>query len=270
MYALDFEYDGRLLSQYGFIICEFDASSGANVADTGYDIQFEKVSRNHGKQHGLVSAEYEDCVTTTFQICKDPEGCDDLRISNDEYRDLARWLNRREFQKFRIVNEYEDDRPACYFNASFNIKKIMIADKLYGLELTAETDSPFGYGVTFDKTWTISKAGGNFELTDMSGDIGYICPEVIVTCKSAGTLTLKNSLYDVSTTLKNCTSGEVIHFYGDTQIIESSRSAHALYDDFNFEFLRAGNTLTTRKNTISSTLPCSIEIKYTPIIKDIP
>ena len=35
MFALDFEYDGRYLSDYGFIICDFNGSSGAEEITLG-------------------------------------------------------------------------------------------------------------------------------------------------------------------------------------------------------------------------------------------
>lgn len=44
MYALDFEYDGQYLSDYGFIICDFNSSSGADIVSAGSMITFNTVS----------------------------------------------------------------------------------------------------------------------------------------------------------------------------------------------------------------------------------
>lgn len=99
MRAIDFEYDNQYLSDYGFIICDFNFSSGANEVDAGSTITFNKISRHSGKRYGLSSTQYDECITTSFDICKNPDIYDpeDMEISNDEYRDIMRWLNRREF-----------------------------------------------------------------------------------------------------------------------------------------------------------------------------
>lgn len=49
MRAIDFEYDNRYLSDYGFIICDFNFGSGANEIDAGSTITFNKISRHSGK-----------------------------------------------------------------------------------------------------------------------------------------------------------------------------------------------------------------------------
>lgn len=49
MRAIDFEYDNQYLSDYGFIICDFNFSSGANEVDAGSTITFNKISRHSGK-----------------------------------------------------------------------------------------------------------------------------------------------------------------------------------------------------------------------------
>ena len=65
---------------------------------------------------------------------------DNLEISIDEIRLLTRWLNRKEFHKFKILNEEYFD---IYFEGSFNISKIEIDGKVYGLELELKTKRPF-------------------------------------------------------------------------------------------------------------------------------
>ena len=146
MNAIDFEYDGQYLSDYGFIICDFDGASGVDTISAGSTLTFNKVSQFNGRNFSLASTIYEECISTTFDICKDPEKYDkdEMEISTDEFRDMIRWLNRREFLKFQI---YDTDRDyeACYFNASFNIEKITIGEIVYGLRLTMETDKPFAY-----------------------------------------------------------------------------------------------------------------------------
>lgn len=272
MYAIDFEYDGQYLSDYGFIICHFDFSEGVSTADAGSKITFHKIARNKGKQYSLTSADYDECVTCTFDICKDPEKYEmvERQISNDEYRDLMRWLNRREFLRFQVFDEDDKERDTCYFNVSFNIEKVKIAEKLYGLRLTLESDAPFGYGQELTTNWNFSDVSVSKILSDMSDEVGYVYPDMVITVNQNGNLSIYNELENCTMTIKNCTVGEVITIRGKEQIISTSYSSHYIFNDFNWEFFKIGNTIDNRNNRISVSIPCSITFTYTPIIKDTP
>lgn len=227
------------------------------------------MKRSNGSRNGLTSTQYDECLETTFHICRDPECCKDLEISNDEYRDLVRWLNRHEYLPFRIINEPEQNGDACFYNASFNINKIFINSKLYGLELTVDTDAPFGHGWPFKKTWAVIK-NEQIEFYDYSDEAEFIRPNLEITCLEDGDLVVTNSLTGSLMRIDNCAKDEVITIDGDAQVITSSVEAHEIYNDFNFDFLTIGNTFDNRKNIIKCSLPCTLSIKYAPVIKDIP
>lgn len=269
MFAYDFEYDGQYLSDYGFTICSFNNSSDFEVVSAGSQITFNTVSRHRGKKYSLTGTQYDECVTTTFDICKDPCVYSDLLITNDEYREIVRWLNRNKFLKFQILNEDEEE-DACYYDASFNVEKVVINKELYGLEITMESNRPFGYGQELTFTWTVSDIAKSYTLCDMSDEIGYTYPSLTITCAESGNLKLYNEMEDSTMVINNVSSGEVISIDGSTHIITSSLSDHNLYDDFNFEFFKIGNVLGDRNNKITSSLKCTITLKYAPIIKDAP
>lgn len=269
MYAINFEYDGRYLSDYGFIICDFNSTSGANIVSAGSKITFNTVSRNKGKQYSLTSTQYDECIQTTFDICKNPDIYDDLIITDDEYRDLMRWLNRKEFLKFQIIDdEIFNERGTCFYEASFNIDKIKIREILYGIELTMETNKPFGYGKERYVSLDFNDISKSYLIKDVSDEIGYTYPLIIINCNADGDLSICNETEGCTMIIKNCNAGEVISVDGNTQIISSSDSSHNLYDDFNYEFFKISNTINRRNNRISVSLPCKLEIRYNPIIKD--
>lgn len=274
MRSIDFEYDGQYLSDYGFIICDFNFTNSATEINAGSVITFNKVPRNSGKQFGLLGTKYEECITASFDICKNPDIYDrrEMEISNDECRDIMRWLNRREFLKFQVIDDENDslERDTCYYNASFNVGKIKINERLYGMRLTMETDKPFGYGQEQMVSWTFSDSNISKILSDISDEIGYIYPTVIITVNRNGDLSLYNEQENCTTLIKNCTVGEVITLHGDTQIITTTYAAHDICADFNYEFFRIGNTINNRNNRISASLPCHVIIKYNPVIKDTP
>lgn len=269
MNTLDFEYDGRCLSDFGFIICSFDDNSGVITESAGSEITFNKVSRNGGKRYSLSSTQYDGCVEATFSICKNPCLFDDMAITDDEYRLLVRWLNREEFRKFRLIID-DPSYTQRYYNGSFNISKVKVADILYGLELTLETDKPFAYAARKTITLDFSDTSASNVVTDTSDKIGYIYPDITITCASSGDLAIYNKTLDSATVVKNCTAGEVITMNGDTLIIATSDTTHDICNDFNYEFFKIGNSYTNRENEITASLPCQIELRYYPIIKDSP
>lgn len=275
MRAVDFEYDNQYLSDYGFIICDFDFSSGTSTVNSGSNITFNKIPHNSGKRYSLSSTQYDSCVTTTFDICKDPDiyHGNDMEITNDEYRDIIRWLNRREFLKFHVIDAYCDSdgfRDTCYFNASFNAEKVLIDGKLYGVRLTMETNMPFGYGQERSVSWTFTDSNVVKILRDVSDEIGYIYPTVIISINQDGNLSLYNEMENCTTYIRNCKVGEVITMNGEMKTITTTYANHDICNDFNYEFFRIGNTINDRNNRISASLPCSVVIKYAPIIKDTP
>lgn len=269
MYAIDFEYDGRYLSDYGFIICDFNASSDANIVSSGSKLKFNTVAHNRGKKYSLTSTQYDECIQTTFDICKNPDLYDDLEISTEEYRNIVRWLNRQKFLKFRVFDD-ENELEPCYYEASFNISKVKISEILYGIELEMITNSPFGIGKEQYKSYDFQDTAKEYILKDMSDEIGYIYPTISITCYEDGDLTIYNDITNTRMTIANCLTDEVITIDGNTHSITTTKSSHDVYNDFNYDYFKIGNTINNRSNKISVSLPCKIELRYSPIIKNSP
>lgn len=261
MIAYDFEYDNLFLSNFGFMICKF-GSEGSQTISNGSHIVFNTVSMQNGARHDLASSTYDSCLESTFQICKNPCGIGNYEISIDELRTLSRWLNRTEFHKFKILNdEYVD----IYFEASFNINKIEINGKLYGLELELKTNRPFA--LQEPKKIVIKNLQKNGEkfIKDLSDVEGYIYPEIQITINESGNFSIYNEIEDRTTSIKNCVNGEVIKM--NYPIIESSVASHQIQNDFNWNFFRIANNFRNRMNNLIISLPCTIELTYSPTVK---
>lgn len=276
MYATDFKYGGKKLSDYNCIICDFDASSGASFISLGTKISFHTQSINKGKKYSLLDTTYDDCLQCTFDICKNPDlyDGDAAELTKAEYRAIARWLNRREFLKLTFLdcNGNEDENP-CYYDASFNVSKIEIAGKVYGLRAEMTTNRPFGYGQTKSAklTFTQSEYAETKSIDYISDEIGFCYPDVEIKCNASGTLSIKNLTAGCETQIKNCVEGETVTIKGNEMIISSSLQSHkTLCSDFNYTFLRLVNGLNSTENEMTASLPCEISIAYEPIIKDAP
>lgn len=271
MRTLDFEYAGRCLSDYRFIVCDFSDGSGVSEVSAGSTISFVKASRNHGTKYGLIYTKYDECMTTTFDICKNPDIFDglDMEINDEEFRQIVRWLNRKEFLPFHFIcdDESEKNFETCYYNASFNLSKLMLNEKLYGIRLEMETDAPFGYGDEKGFAWATTETNNSKTIEDTSDEIGYTYPTLIVTCKQDCDLTITNESEGCVSVISNCKAGETITMHGDTNIITTSYASHDICNDFNYEFFRIGNSISRTKNVITVSHPCDIVLKYSPIIK---
>jgi len=266
----DFEYDGQYLSDYGFIVCEFNANGSISEASAASPVSFVKVPRHSGTKFGLTHTKYTDCLSSTFDICKNPEiHGDDFEITADEFRDIIRWLNRKEFLPFHFLTDEGrvEDIETCHHNASFNVTKLMLDEVLYGIRLNMETDAPYGFGSDRVISWTASGKNERKMVSDISDEIGYIYPNISITIKEDCDFTITNESEGCSSVILNCKAGEVITMHGDTNIITTSYASHDICSDFNYDFFRIGNTAWRTENYITVSHPCDVELRYRPIIK---
>ena len=153
---------------------------------------------------------------------------------------------------------------------SFNVAKIKIAEVLCGIRLTMETDKPFAYGEEQLFDWTVSNSTTRYKVTDLSDEIGTTYPTIKIICSQAGDMTVYNDRDNKNVVIKNCSVGEIISIDGSIQTISTSLNSHKIQNDFNYEFPKIINTFDNRDNYFRFSLPCAVELSYTPIIKDVP
>lgn len=261
MIAMDFEYDGHLLSDFGFIICSFD-SSDMNTISNGSTLTLNTVPINNGSKYLLSGVKYDECVSATFGICKDVCTNDDLEISVEENSAIMRWLNRKNFYKFKII---EDDYLDIYFESTFNVNRVVINGKLIGYELQMMTNSPFAYKDTIRRRFTVDNINKPYVFIDDSDEVGFIYPEIRIEILEAGDLTILNEIENRETKILGCTKNEIIRM--NYPIIESSEGSHNIMDRFNFVFFRIANSYNEKVNRIYFSLPCRVTISYSPICK---
>lgn len=257
----DFQYDGLYLSEFGFMICNF-GTDGLQTISNGSQIIFNTVSTLHGNKHELLSTEYNDCLESTFQICKNPCYDDVPEITQSEFLDLTSWLSRKGFHKFKLL---KDDYLDLFFEASFNISRIELNGNLYGLELNMVTNRPFALKERQRILIKNLTKNGKKSFYDSSNEEGYIYPKMTITVKQSGDLSIYNALDKRTMIINNCTAGEILTL--EYPIITTSVASHAVQDDFNWKFFRIANTFINKKNELTISLPCEIELLYSPIVK---
>ena len=263
MKIYDFSYgeNNKKLSDFGFIICNF-GDKGLDTVSNGAVVSFDSVPVQNGVKHELVSSTYEDCLESTIQICKNPCTDNNMEIDQATFRELTRWLSRRKFLKFKpISNDYID----LYHEAIISVSRIELDGKLVGLELEIRTNRPFALKEPRIITINNTVQNGKHSITDVSHEEGHIYPYVEITINQSGNLNIHNAIEDRDTYIANCTAGEIITL--DYPVIQSSISSHNIQNDFNWSFFRVANTFDNNRNDLIISLPCSIKIEYSPIVK---
>ena len=261
MKASDFELNGRNLSDFGMMICVF-GSKGLETVSNGANITFNTVPIQGGKKHEITSTLYEDCLEATIQICKASCSKGIEEITSSEFRELTKWLGRNKFLKFKLLDE---DHMDLYYEAKFDISRIEIDGKLYGLELQVVTNTPFALKEPRKIIIENTVKNGTHSINDTSHEEGYIYPHTEITVSENGNLNIYNAIEDRNTIIKNCVQGETITM--DYPIIQSSISTHKIQNDFNWNFFRIANSYNNSRNDLTISLPCEIKMVYSPIVK---
>ena len=69
MRAYDFEYDDIILSDKGFMICNFNSDNSDTILN-GAEIKLTTTPFHNGDINYSICSEYDSRLTATFQICK--------------------------------------------------------------------------------------------------------------------------------------------------------------------------------------------------------
>lgn len=258
----DFEYDGMLLSDFGFIVCTF-GNDGTDTISNGSEITFNTTPVHNGEKQERASITYKKTIETTISICKNV--CDantKFSMSVDEVREMMRWLNRKEYLPFRIMT---DEMLDIYFSASFNVNRVEINGETVGLELEMQTNRPFATHGVKTNVLKFLEANGEKSVVNLSDDHGALYPRVKIECNASGNLSIYNALDDRTTYIGNVSDGEVITM--DNPIINTSLDSHAIQDDFNWNFLRLVSSYRENINRITASLPCTVTLTYEPVVK---
>ena len=273
---IDFEYANKRLSDFGYIICNFNNSSGVSDIEIGCDITFNTVKNNHSSIHYKTSTSYENVFSTPFDIMKNPCGKEekDLTISLDEASQIISWLNRHEYYKFKPL--LLNDSSVIHYYGSFNIKKKTIGEKLIGFTVTFTGNTPYALGEKITNRFDFIETDFNenneaeFSIYGVGDEYKNIYPTVTISPKTNCTdFIITNATTGKRIVLHNLLAGEIITLLGEHKILLSTMldSHTTLYNDFNYEWfdIQVNDHFSENKYTVNT--PCTISVEYEPIRK---
>lgn len=244
----DFIFDGRQLSDFGYIAIFEGSQDEVDVSV----MQYEEIKAALSDISYKVSHSYENNLTSTFHIMKDP--CEfydeDSYMTNDEISELTKWLARKQYKWFRFIDE--DDNDEIWYKAQFQVKKEFVGDKVVGLILTLNTNAPYGFTREFVNKYEIREASPEpYKIIVASDEEGQIFPGVKIISKSSQdfSLTIEFNGKQIETKIDNCVADEEITLGGENLQISSSVD-HDFTTDFNYVFPCINNLYGNSVNTL--------------------
>ena len=260
----DFIFDGQRLSDFGYIIVDFNSSTGvttSNVSKMSYtDVKAPLSHKSHN-----VSTTYDENLSKQIQIMKNHCMDDNIEITNDDLSQLSRWLCRTDYKQFKWIDDKDDDE--IFYNVKIDLSKIELGDTV-GFELNITSDSQFGYTRDIKNVMDFTGTTEN-TINVYSDDEGIIYPDVIITIKENGDLNLINGREpNRSTYISDCKENEIITIIGgDTLQISSNLETRDFSNTFNYKCPRLVSKYRDYYNAFTCNLKCIIEIKYRGIRK---
>lgn len=250
------------------MVCRFNSSGGADTVSAGAQLTFNTVAIRGGDKYALVNAEYGNCFSVTFDICKNVDTPSNGIISVSEMSKLMKWLTRKDFHQLTLIDKYDTGYNSIHYDGSFSASKVQVGGAPVGLQLVFTSNRPFGYGDAVTKLITIAQNNGSQSIQVDSDQVGVLYPDQVeITLGASGNLTISNNKDEQKMYFANCVQGQVITIDCVHKIVSSSLESHKLYNDFNFVFFRLVNCADNSDNVIQASIPCSIKIKYSPVKK---
>lgn len=253
MDATNFIFDGKSLSDFGFIICAFD---GETNTSTSPSITYTTLKVPDNDRRRFLSSNYEDVISFELSIAKYESKKINLPINAYEDRAIRKWLCREDgFHELVIEQE---DFYNIYYNAQINIVPQMVCGRIRGYRLTITTDNVYGYTEPLETEFNINSTSP-YNFLALSDKADYFYPIWEITPIQNGDLHLKilEDINQTNTILKSVKANSKITIDSENGIIEGIDP-----DNFNWQLPRIIQGYDETVNTITSTLPCHIKIIY--------
>lgn len=273
--AAEFEYDGIKSSVYGLYICSFDGMKNG-VSSLGNEITINSIKSPGGKRFIWTESVYETPLSFTFQVIKYDCTHGSMEIGARELAEIMRWLTRTD--NYHYLRFAQDGWDHVFYNCYLKVQKYETGGKIYGLEIEAVCDAPWGYSepkhILLDFT-----ENSSCRIYNYSDEDGSMIPDLVkIEIAEACNLEITNTFLikddpdhkkTVTMKIDNCKKGEIIQTDRHKNICSTLPHDRGLANDFNFHFIELFSDFKNPVNTISSNAKCIITMDYREIRKGV-
>lgn len=267
MAITDFIFDGQALSDFGYMVVFENTENVVDVSVMDYDIVKAALSDESRR----VSHKYESNYSSTFTIMKSLcDNPDESSLTKDDITELTKWLVRKQYKWFRFVDDDDDDE--IWYKAQFQIKKEYIGENVISLQVTLNTNAPYGFTREIVNAFSNDDNQDFYEINIHTDEEGVIYPTCKIDIISDGNVELYsgNTANDLQfiTQINNCVAGEIITIDGESLQITSNID-HDFTNDFNYVYPRFCSTYRNTKNYLwlQGSSGYEITLKYRGIRK---
>lgn len=183
MTGTNFYFDDYAMADFGLIMCDPENEqtfvSRSPIATDQSAKRPEKI---------FYGAEYEDTLAINLFVCKNPDIYTtqaERRFTDKDIRDVRNWLESPKHPKQLVIEDDTqdgEDEILCYFGIFTETTPFIVNTECYGLYLTFQCNSPYGYSIPMKKNITVGAATIKTCSIVCSSDDreGYIYPTVKV------------------------------------------------------------------------------------------
>lgn len=277
MIAAEFEYDGIKSSVYGLYLCSFDGARTGTYS-LGSDVTIHTVHPPGKKQLIKSGSTWENPLTFQFQIAKYDNSSGVQEITSRELAHIMRWLIRSDnYHYLRFLQTGWDN---IFYNCSLKLQKHEIAGKIYGLDIEATCDAPWGWSERKEYIFDTVLAGKRtFTLYNYSDEDGALLPDLVeiqllskdecdLIVTNQFTIPAKEKQFEHKLIVNHCSPGEILSMDKHKNIV-SSLPHKQLSNDFNHNFLHLYSDLSGNENKITVSADCRIHILWREVRKGV-
>lgn len=255
MYAADFVFDGRKLSNYGLMIGEI---GGSSMSTTTGGMTVKSISVPGKDAFEIYASAYDGSVVWEFDIVK--YDCSDLNnpyISQTEDAAIRRWLIRKD--GYHWIHFEQDEFEDIFYKVYINLSPLYINGRLAGYHATVTSNCEYGFSKIYTYNFSLNGTG-SFEIINLSDEHGYIYPEFTITSLSSGNFIFQNLCEEDKnryTQIYGMENNQNIHIDSENEIMEGTG-----YDKWNWKFPRmVQDAYGYKPNIFSANLPCTVTMK---------
>lgn len=181
MLGQDFIYDDKCLSEFEMIMCD----PNDDQAFVSRNIDKSDITSNRPSPFHF-GVTYADTLKLYFFVVKDDEIVDDKKLSEEEIHYLRSWLESPKKPTELVVITDSNDETIHYYGLFTDVQPFVVAGTCYGLYLTFDCNSPYGYSDDVVMNYQLGLGGHTYgNYYNMSAEYEeYLLPKITITSSS--------------------------------------------------------------------------------------